>query len=134
MPEDGPAADEHARVAKWKIALGMSGILLLAVGAVLVGVSLGGGRSSKVFRYVVPEGTATRTSNGEKVILFPARLTVHVGDKLIVRNDDVRQQHVGPFFIKPASTLRLTFSTAGTITGSCTLSPEGAVTITVLPD
>jgi len=130
----GPPEGERATyfyVAKWKILLGSVLLFALALGAVLVGTSLSH-RSSREFHYVVPNGTTDRITRGEKVALFPSRLTVHVGDTLVVENKDVLNQHVGPFFINPRSTLRMTFSTVGTIQGSCTLNPQGQVTITML--
>jgi len=133
-PESTPEPPErlpYIYVAKWKIALAALVVVAVAVGAVVLGTSLSQ-RSSKEFRYVVPKGTAYRIIKGEKVNLFPSKLTVHVGDKLVVQNKDVLDQHVGPFYIKPTSTLRMTFSAPGTVQGTCTLNPQGQVTITIL--
>lgn len=104
----------------------------LGAGVFLVVVAAqGGDRQPKVWSYTVPPGTGARIEAGEKLYVFPARLDVHVGDQLVIRNDDVRLAQVGPYLVDRNSTLTQTFTSPGIIQGFCSIHPSGKVTIEV---
>jgi len=81
--------------------------------------------------YVVAAGSGERLDAGEDLELFPRRLEVVVGDRLVIRNEDARVHTVGPYTVGPGETFRTTFARAGTFRGLCTLHPEGTTTIVV---
>ena len=64
-------------------------------------------------------------------MLFPRRLEVAVGDRLIIANEDVVTHQVGPYVVGSGQRIDQTFSTVGSIEGICTLHPSGEVTIVV---
>ncbi len=80
---------------------------------------------------VVPEGTQARMDAGEEIALFPRRLEVGVGDRIVITNDDAASHQVGPYIVGPGQQIVQTFSSPGIIEGICTLHPSGEVTIVV---
>lgn len=87
--------------------------------------------ASQTIEIVVPDGTRERTDQGEQIVLFPRRLEVAVGDRLIITNEDVVTHQVGPYVVGSGQRIDQTFSTVGSIEGICTLHPSGEVTIVV---
>lgn len=87
--------------------------------------------ASQTIEIVVPDGTQERTDQGEQIVLFPRRLEVTVGDRLIITNEDVVTRQVGPYVVGSGQRIDQTFSTVGSIEGICTLHPSGEVTIVV---
>jgi hypothetical protein len=107
-------------------------VLVAALGLAVV-VFAGGGRDPVTYRYVIPAGTGDRIAAGETVEIVPARLEVHVGDRLLLRNKDDIQHHMGPLFVDANSLLSLSFSDPGVIQGVCTLNQAGRAEIVVRP-
>lgn len=106
--------------------------LLVAVLVLAVVVFSGGGdRPPTTYRYVIPAGTGDRLAAGEQVEIVPARLVVHVGDRLLLRNRDDVQHHMGPLLVDPNGLLSMNFSDEGTIEGVCTLNDAGKAEIIV---
>jgi plastocyanin len=79
----------------------------------------------------VPAGTQAQMDAGEEIVLFPRRLEVGVGDRIVIENDDTSSHQVGPYVVGPGQRIVQTFSTTGIIEGICTLHPSGEVTIVV---
>ena len=86
-----------------------------------------------VDRYVVPAGTYKRVLRGEIVQIIPRELEVHVGDAIIIENQDNITHMIGPFNVRAGETLRHVWASVGTIEGDCTFIPDQKVTIRVLP-
>ena len=84
-------------------------------------------------RYVVVAGTYQRVLRGEIVQIIPRTLEVHVGDEIIIENQDNVTHMIGPFNVRSGETLRHVWASAGTIEGDCTFIPDQKVTIRVLP-
>lgn len=106
--------------------------VLVAVLVLLVVVFAGGGHREPVtYRYVIPAGTGDRIAAGEQVEIVPSRLVVHVGDRLLLRNRDDIQHHMGPLLVDPDGLLSMSFSDEGTIEGVCTLNEAGQAKIIV---
>lgn len=107
-------------------------LLVVVVGLALV-VFLGadGDRAAVTHRFVIPEGTRARLDAGERVDVVPPRLVVRVGDRLLLRNKDVVQHHMGPLVVDANGLLSMTFSDEGTIKGVCTLNDAGEAVIVV---
>jgi len=85
------------------------------------------------YEYVVPYGTSVRINAGQVVDLMPQYLEVHVGETIRIKNQDSRDYMIGPFFVAAAQTLSMRFTQEGTLSGTCTMNPEGVFEITVLP-
>ena len=56
---------------------------------------------------------------------------MHVGDRLLLRNKDDVQHHMGPLVVDPNGLLSMSFSDEGTIEGVCTLNEAGQAKIVV---
>lgn len=87
--------------------------------------------ASQTITISVPEGTQAKMDAGEEIVLFPRRLEVGVGDRIVIENDDASSHQVGPYVVGPGQRIVQTFSTNGIIEGICTLHPSGEVTIVV---
>ncbi len=111
--------------------LAFVGCLMAGGLLVVVATDGSGGSAPKVWSYTVPPGTGARIEAGEQLYVFPARLDVHVGDELVIQNDDVRVAEVGPYIVDRNSTLTQTFTQPGIIQGFCSIHPSGKVTIEI---
>ena len=87
--------------------------------------------ASQTINISVPVGTKAQMDAGEEIVLFPRRLEVGVGDRIVIENDDTASHQVGPYVVGPEQRIVQTFSTTGVIEGICTLHPSGEVTIVV---
>lgn len=85
------------------------------------------------YEYVVPYGTSVRINAGQVVDLMPQYLEVRVGETIRIKNQDSRDYMIGPFFVAAAQTLSMRFTQEGTLSGTCTMNPEGIFEIEVLP-
>ncbi|MEY2755028.1 MAG: hypothetical protein RJB65_1386 [Actinomycetota bacterium] len=85
------------------------------------------------YEYVVPYGTSVRINAGQVVDLMPQYLEVRVGETIRIKNQDSRDYMIGPFFVAAAQTLSMRFTQEGTLSGTCTMNPEGIFEIKVLP-
>lgn len=110
---------------------GAFGLLVAALVLAVVVFSASDPREPQTFRYVIPAGTGDRVSAGENVEIVPARLVVHVGDRLLLRNKDDVQHHMGPLLVDPNGLLSMNFSDEGTLEGVCTLNEAGQAKIIV---
>lgn len=114
------------------VALALAGVLGIVSVALLVAM-FAAPRATAVqsIEIVVPEGTQDQMDSGEEIVLFPRRLEVAVGDRIIISNDDRASHQVGPYIVGPGQEIVQTFSSPGIIEGICTLHPSGEVTIVV---
>ena len=109
-------------------------LVVAALGLVAVVVSGGTEEASPsppAYSVVVPPGTGARVAAGEPVELLPSDLQLPVGTELVIENQDVETQEVGPFVVRAGETLRHRFATRGIYSGACTVHPDGQITITV---
>lgn len=115
-------------------------IATVAIGIVL-GVILLSGQSpqfqpisdaaSADFEYVIPLGTGDRIDAEENVTIIPSELEVRVGESIRIVNNDERGHIVGVFFVGPGETMSQKFTSAGTLSGGCTIHPSGKFTLRV---
>ena len=84
------------------------------------------------YEYVVPYGTSVRINAGQVVDLMPQYLEVRVGETIRIKNQDSRDYMIGPFFVAAAQTLSMRFTQEGTLSGTCTMNPEGIFEIKVV--
>ena len=85
------------------------------------------------YEYVVPYGTSVRINAGQVVDLMPQYRQVRVGETIRIKNQDSRDYMIGPFFVAAAQTLSMRFTQEGTLSGTCTMNPEGIFEIEVVP-
>lgn len=83
----------------------------------------------QVIEVVVPLGTGALDQAEEP--LLPRRLEVHVGDTLVIDNQDDRTHEVGPYLVAAGQRLEHRFTEVGELEGECTIHPSGQVTIVV---
>ena len=88
-------------------------------------------RSTRERLYVIPQGTAARQAAGEDVRVLPTRirLTIGVQDVLVLRNDDIAAQSVGPARIEPGQSYRLPLRAPIEFALACSAHEEGQLTI-----
>lgn len=67
--------------------------------------------------FVIPEGTAAIVKKGGDPGIIPARLDVHVGDRIRVRNNDTQIARLGIFDVGPGETMTMTFNEVNVLTG-----------------
>jgi hypothetical protein len=82
---------------------------------------------------VIPQGTQTmmRTGQGEDVIPSEIRLSLNGQRTLVIRNDDIADHTVGPFFVRAGETIRQKFTRAAEYVGTCTIRHGAEVSIIV---
>ncbi|MFN8447731.1 MAG: FixH family protein [Anaerolineae bacterium] len=82
---------------------------------------------------VIPLGTQQmmRTGQGADVIPPEIRLSLTGQNTLIIRNDDIADHTVGPFFVRAGETVRQQFTRAAEYLGKCTISHGAEVSIVV---
>lgn len=83
------------------------------------------------YEYVIPFGTGRRLDGGEKLSIVPGVLDVKVGQRIRIRNDDVRGAAVGIFWVPAGRTVAMEFTEPGTLSGQCDVHPSGVFTINV---
>jgi len=112
--------------------LWLTGVLaVVSLGAAVVLHVAPRAAASQTINISVPAGTQARMDAGEEIVLFPRRLEVGVGDRIVIANDDASSHQVGPYVVGPGQRIVQTFSATGVIEGVCTLHPSGEVTIVV---
>jgi plastocyanin len=114
------------------VGLLLTGVLAIVSVALLAGMYVvPRAAAAQTIEIVVPEGTQAQMDSGEEIVLFPRRLEVAVGDRIIITNDDRSSHQVGPYVVGPGQEVVQTFASPGVIEGICTLHPSGEVTIVV---
>lgn len=81
--------------------------------------------------YVVPPGTSKLVRAGKAPEIMPERVELEVGDSITIRNEDSGLATIGPFVVRPGETTTQTFYRPQLLTGSCSISGSGSVTIVV---
>ncbi len=74
-------------------------------------------REAVVHDFVIPEGTAALIASGGTPDVIPARLDVHVGDSIRVRNDDTEVARLGIFDVGPGETMSMNFTEERVLSG-----------------
>ncbi|MEO6988310.1 MAG: hypothetical protein ABI239_06650 [Aquihabitans sp.] len=71
---------------------------------------------------VVPAGTKARQNAGEKVVVMDDHIELQVGDRMVISNEDVAPQTVGPYSVKPGEVTTVKYGFPGVYEGYCELS------------
>lgn len=82
--------------------------------------------------YVIPAGTWARKKAGETIAVIPEKITIKVGQKLILRNEDSGAHIAGPFFVGAGETSTYSSTEPKVVEGDCTIHPAGRFEIDVV--
>ena len=96
-----------------------------------IGTNQLSGADAATYEYVVPFGTGNRLDGGEIIELMPAELNVKVGESIRIRNQDIRDYMIGPFFVTAGQILAMEFTHPGELSGVCVVGAGGSFVITV---
>lgn len=80
---------------------------------------------------VIPQGTYDLVRRGHDELPDDIRLQVGGRDTLVIRNDDIVDHTIGPFFIRSGETIRQRFTQAAVFQGVCSLNDIGYINIVV---
>ncbi len=89
-------------------------------------------RPPQTVEILVPAGTAARIANGENGPSLPEMRFVE-GDILLVRNLDEVSHQLGPLWVLPGSTSRMTLDRPSQYTMECSFQQSRSLGIDVLP-
>jgi hypothetical protein len=129
-----PVDDLHADETHHKLFRSLliaCGVAVVAIVVVVVALAAGGGSNGVTHRYTIPAGTSARLAAGEPVDIMPTRLVVHVGDRLVLHNEDSVTQQMGPLTVAAGGVVEMKFARTGTIEGTCTMNTEGTAKIVI---
>jgi hypothetical protein len=82
---------------------------------------------------VIPPGTAARVAAGDTPPSIPADLSFVVGDALVVVNQDTRDHQLGPVWVPPGATARLSLNQAERFAYACTFRSSRTFGLDVRP-
>jgi hypothetical protein len=123
---------------RWRGALGL--LVVLASGSGALGWAAFAPLSprppaARELLYVIPPGAATLGARGEGPFGLPAELHLQLGvrDILVLRNEDAREQQLGPVVLAPGQTYRLPVHQPGAIQLACSFHQGIGVIIYVAP-
>lgn len=122
-------------VNRQSLLLFLAGPVFMGALSLLAWMLLGGGviRAPQRIEFVIPEGTAARVQAGQAVPSIPAKSVFIVGDVLALRNDDVSNHQMGPFWIPARTTITIPLDRASTFNYLCTIHPSGYIGLEVRP-
>ncbi|MCC6804328.1 MAG: FixH family protein [Anaerolineae bacterium] len=82
---------------------------------------------------VIPLGTQQmmRTGQGADIVPYQIHLSLNGQNTLVIRNDDIADHTIGPFFVRAGETVRQQFTRAAEYVGKCTISHGAEVSIIV---
>lgn len=81
-------------------------------------------RAPQVIELIIPEGTAERVARGENTPTIPEQMTFVVGDKLLVKNNDVADHELGPLWIPAGSSAILSLDAVQSYAYACSFRPS----------
>jgi hypothetical protein len=76
-------------------------------------------RAPKQIILLIPRGTAAEVARGEQPPTIPQNMLFVVGDILIVKNEDTVEHKLGPLFIPPNSSARLSLDQEEQLSYEC---------------
>lgn len=81
-------------------------------------------RPAETYTLVIPEGTADLIAAGQDAISLPEGKIFVIGDVLEVVNNDVVDHQLGPIWVPPGSTGKLTLEVPDKYSFSCSFTPS----------
>lgn len=85
------------------------------------------------FWIVIPQGTQQMFILGEDHKLVPDEIRLQASGRntLVIRNDDLADHTIGPFFVRAGETVRQTFTQPAVFQGTCSISHSDEISIIV---
>jgi hypothetical protein len=83
---------------------------------------------------VIPQGAQARLDAGERVDILETEIRVKVGETVRIRNDDVVDHVIGPYYLQSGAALQQTYRTPQTIQYVCFVNPTEAINLVVEAD
>jgi multidrug efflux pump subunit AcrA (membrane-fusion protein) len=83
---------------------------------------------------VIPVGAQARLDAGERVAILETEIRVKVGETVRIRNDDVVDHVIGPYYLQSGAALQQTYRTPQTIQYVCFVNPTEAINLVVEPE
>ena len=83
---------------------------------------------------VIPLGAQARLDAGEPVAVLREEIRVKVGEAVRIRNDDVVDHVIGPYYLQSGAALQQTYRAPQTIQYVCFVNPTEAISLVVEPD
>jgi hypothetical protein len=80
-------------------------------------------RMPREIELVIPAGTADQVARGEQPPSIPQNMTFVVGDRLVVKNDDLVDHKLGPLWIPANSSAQLSLDQEESLAYECTFQP-----------
>src|SRR5215213_67820 len=80
-------------------------------------------RMPREIELVIPAGTADQIARGEQPPTIPENMTFVVGDRLVVRNEDIVDHKLGPLWIPANSSAQLALDQEESLAYECTFQP-----------
>lgn len=121
---------------KLLLRLGISTIIsfafafLISEGSHLL-ISDDSGREPEDIILVIPAGTADRVSQGLPVPSIPSDMVFYEGDQLFVKNEDSESHQLGPVWVPPGTTGKLSLEQSRQFFLSCSFQPDNKLGLDV---
>jgi len=80
---------------------------------------------------VIPLGAQARLDAGDRVEILETEIRVKVGETVRIRNDDVVDHVIGPYYLQSGAALQQTYRTPQTIQYVCFVNPTEAINLVV---
>lgn len=108
-------------------------VLVMGTAGALAGCDSTSAAKPTIYRYTIPKGATSLATTDRAPVIFPDHLVVKVGDSIVITNDDDYDQEIGPYRVKSQAVLKQRFATPGTLEGTCSMSANGTLKVTVVP-
>jgi hypothetical protein len=92
-----------------------------------------GRNTPEQFDLVIPAGTADRVTAGEKTPSLPENMSFVQGDVIAVTNQDSVSHQLGPLWVLPGKTGKLTLEQASSYSMQCSFEPSKYLNLDVKP-
>lgn len=82
---------------------------------------------------ILPQGSQAlmQAGMGEEILPLEIRLNVQGQNTLVIRNDDIVDHSIGPFFVKAGETVKQRFTRPVEVQGTCSILPVSGISIIV---
>jgi hypothetical protein len=87
-----------------------------------------------VHEIAIPAGTQARLDTGESVEVLETQIRVKVGESVRIRNDDIVDHVIGPYYLQAGAALQQTYRAPQTIEFVCFVNPDKAINLIVEPN
>ena len=106
-------------------------VLAIIAGGIIVVVASNAADAPETREFRIAAGTADRIEAGEELEVFPTKLDLSVGDRLVIANEDSVVHLAGPYAVRPGETLDITYTKPAIYPGPCSLNRDRATLIVI---